>query len=134
MQDTLDRIVPEGHHYRHLDEGLDDMPAHVKVTSCFQISNPQGPANTLSGGDSVLRGYWRAFRKVQGIPHVNACQGLRCISAKDISSLDRFDTFLSGCVLAVQSSLMGPSLDIPIQQGRLALGTWQGTALPACGT
>lgn len=23
--------MPEGHHYRHLDEGLDDMPAHVKV-------------------------------------------------------------------------------------------------------
>ena len=30
-QDTLDRIVPEGRHYRHLDEGLDDMPAHVKA-------------------------------------------------------------------------------------------------------
>jgi hypothetical protein len=26
----------------------------------------------------------------------------------------------------LQSSLMGPSLTIPIQQGRLALGTWQG--------
>ncbi|CAK0787892.1 hypothetical protein CVIRNUC_011114 [Coccomyxa viridis] len=57
LNDTLDRIVPEGHHYRHLDEGLDDMPAHVK------------------------------------------------------------------------SSLMGPSLNIPIQQGRLALGTWQGIYL-----
>lgn len=31
LQDALDKIVPEGHHYRHLDEGLDDMPAHVKV-------------------------------------------------------------------------------------------------------
>ena len=31
VQDALDKIVPEGHHYRHLDEGLDDMPAHVKV-------------------------------------------------------------------------------------------------------
>jgi len=30
LNDALDRIVPEGHHYRHLDEGLDDMPAHVK--------------------------------------------------------------------------------------------------------
>ena len=30
LNDTLDRIVPEGNHYRHLDEGLDDMPAHVK--------------------------------------------------------------------------------------------------------
>jgi len=31
VQDALDRIAPEGHHYRHLDEGMDDMPAHVKV-------------------------------------------------------------------------------------------------------
>ena len=52
-QDSLDRIVPEGRQYRHLDEGMDDMPAHVK------------------------------------------------------------------------SSLMGASLTVPIQQGRLALGTWQ---------
>ena len=52
-QDSLDRIVPEGRQYRHLDEGMDDMPAHVK------------------------------------------------------------------------SSLMGASLTVPIQHGRLALGTWQ---------
>ena len=45
--------MPEGRQYRHLDEGMDDMPAHVK------------------------------------------------------------------------SSLMGASLTVPIQQGRLALGTWQ---------
>lgn len=43
VQDALDRIVPEGHHYRHLDEGLDDMPAHVKVTSC-----PDLPIQSLS--------------------------------------------------------------------------------------
>ncbi|KAH7420562.1 hypothetical protein KP509_13G012500 [Ceratopteris richardii] len=30
MEDALNRMVPEGHQYRHLDEGLDDMPAHVK--------------------------------------------------------------------------------------------------------
>jgi secondary thiamine-phosphate synthase enzyme len=29
-QDALDRLAPEGGHYRHLDEGPDDMPAHVK--------------------------------------------------------------------------------------------------------
>lgn len=57
LSDTLDKIVPEGPHYRHLDEGLDDMPAHVK------------------------------------------------------------------------SSLMGPSLNIPIRHGRLALGIWQGIYL-----
>jgi thiamine phosphate synthase YjbQ (UPF0047 family) len=38
MQDALDKLAPEGHHYRHLDEGLDDMPAHVKVT-CYQHIN-----------------------------------------------------------------------------------------------
>lgn len=54
MEDSLNRIVPEGNHYRHLDEGYDDMPAHVKA------------------------------------------------------------------------SLMGFSLTVPIAQGRLALGTWQG--------
>jgi len=32
MEDTLNRIVPEGHQYRHLDEGFDDMPAHVKAS------------------------------------------------------------------------------------------------------
>ncbi|GMH36971.1 hypothetical protein BSKO_04844 [Bryopsis sp. KO-2023] len=57
LNDTLDRMVPEGNVYRHLDEGYDDMPAHVK------------------------------------------------------------------------SSLMGPSLTIPINGGRLALGTWQGIYL-----
>lgn len=31
IQDSLDRIAPEGNHYRHADEGPDDMPAHVKV-------------------------------------------------------------------------------------------------------
>ena len=32
-------------------------------------------------------------------------------------------------LLAVQSSVMGASLTIPISQGRLALGTWQGIYL-----
>ncbi|KAL3153251.1 hypothetical protein ABBQ38_011602 [Trebouxia sp. C0009 RCD-2024] len=30
LNDSLDRIAPEGPHYRHADEGSDDMPAHVK--------------------------------------------------------------------------------------------------------
>ncbi|KAJ3030973.1 UNVERIFIED_CONTAM: hypothetical protein HDU68_007173 [Siphonaria sp. JEL0065] len=30
METTLNRIVPEGKHYTHDDEGDDDMPAHVK--------------------------------------------------------------------------------------------------------
>lgn len=33
LNDALDRLAPEGNHYRHLDEGYDDMPAHVKVHS-----------------------------------------------------------------------------------------------------
>jgi secondary thiamine-phosphate synthase enzyme len=57
LNDALEKLAPEGSHYRHLDEGYDDMPAHVK------------------------------------------------------------------------SSLMGPSLTIPISRGRLALGTWQGIYL-----
>ena len=33
LADGLDRLVPEGtqQHYRHDDEGPDDMPAHLKV-------------------------------------------------------------------------------------------------------
>lgn len=57
LNDALDKLAPEGNHYRHLDEGFDDMPAHVK------------------------------------------------------------------------SSLMGPSLTLPVAQGRFALGTWQGIYL-----
>ena len=30
VQDSLDRLAPEGRHYRHDDEGSDDMPAHVR--------------------------------------------------------------------------------------------------------
>jgi hypothetical protein len=32
-------------------------------------------------------------------------------------------------LLLLQSSLMGPSLTLPIAQGRFALGTWQGIYL-----
>ncbi len=31
LQDALNRLAPEGPHYRHDDEGSDDMPAHIKV-------------------------------------------------------------------------------------------------------
>jgi len=30
LNDSLDRLAPEGNQYRHSDEGPDDMPAHVK--------------------------------------------------------------------------------------------------------
>ena len=32
LADSLDRLVPEGAGYRHIDEGADDMPAHVKAS------------------------------------------------------------------------------------------------------
>lgn len=32
MEDSLNRLAPEGPNYRHLDEGYDDMPAHVKAS------------------------------------------------------------------------------------------------------
>ncbi|MBX9448642.1 MAG: secondary thiamine-phosphate synthase enzyme YjbQ [Taibaiella sp.] len=57
LADALDKLAPDGMHYRHSDEGPDDMPAHIK------------------------------------------------------------------------SCLMGPSLMLPIAQGRLALGIWQGIYL-----
>jgi len=57
LNDALDQLVPESSSYRHIDEGLDDMPAHVK------------------------------------------------------------------------SSMMGCSLTIPINSGRLLLGIWQGIYL-----
>jgi secondary thiamine-phosphate synthase enzyme len=31
LLDYLRRLVPEGSHYRHSTEGLDDMPAHIKA-------------------------------------------------------------------------------------------------------
>ena len=65
-QDTLDRIVPEGHHYRHLDEGLDDMPAHVKVgfflqlclhtdaAQCFSHEGTRSLADKVMAGGAVF--------------------------------------------------------------------------------
>lgn len=32
MEDSLNKLAPEGPNYRHLDEGYDDMPAHVKAS------------------------------------------------------------------------------------------------------
>ncbi len=37
LSDDLERIVPERRDYRHLDEGMDDMPAHTKVTACENV-------------------------------------------------------------------------------------------------
>ncbi len=56
LADSLDRIVPESHTlYRHADEGLDDMPAHVK-------SSLMGASLTIpiSGGELNL-GTWQGI-------------------------------------------------------------------------
>jgi hypothetical protein len=42
LQDALDKLAPEGNHYRHLDEGYDDMPAHVKVGLCVGVGRVKG--------------------------------------------------------------------------------------------
>lgn len=47
LNDALDRIAPEGNHYRHSDEGPDDMPAHVK-------SSLMGPSLTVPVGNGRL--------------------------------------------------------------------------------
>lgn len=44
MEDSLSRLVPENVGYRHTDEGIDDMPAHMKcsllgVSSTIPITN-----------------------------------------------------------------------------------------------
>jgi hypothetical protein len=49
------------------------------------------------------------------------CQPSHCVTVSYVWFL-RFSEHMLG----MQSSLMGPSLTIPIMQGRLALGTWQG--------
>lgn len=41
-QDALDKLAPEGNFYRHLDEGYDDMPAHVKVGSWVWFCEREG--------------------------------------------------------------------------------------------
>ncbi len=91
-QDSLDRIAPEGSHYRHDDEGSDDMPAHVKVR--------------LS-------------------PELVASHCVRSASA----SVSHPSAYSKSRTCVMQSSLMGASLNVPVRQGQLAMGTWQGLYL-----
>ncbi len=55
LADSLDRIAPENHSlYRHSDEGLDDMPAHVKssllgVSLTLPITNGELNLGTWQG-------------------------------------------------------------------------------------
>ena len=104
-QDALDRIAPEGRHYRHLDEGLDDMPAHVR------------PAATANGFTSKRSGRGAAGVAGQIQPHGTVTQHVRTPAA------------LSAQASLMQASDIAPMLPRPISQGRLALGTWQGIYL-----
>ncbi|KAJ7547843.1 hypothetical protein O6H91_08G106600 [Diphasiastrum complanatum] len=66
MEDTLSKIVPEGRHYRHLDEGLDDMPAHVKASlmgSSLSIPITAGRFNL-----GVWQGIWLNEHRDYGGP------------------------------------------------------------------
>lgn len=55
LNDSFDRLAPESEHYRHNDEGLDDMPAHVKSVLCgSSVSAP------ISGGKLAL-GTWQGL-------------------------------------------------------------------------
>jgi hypothetical protein len=55
----------------------------------------------------------------------------RCVSTEQVSYNISVGPRIRANVVYIlfQSSLMGPSLDIPIRDGRLALGTWQGIYL-----
>eukprot|EP00850_Spirogloea_muscicola_P022724 SM000308S11834 [mRNA] locus=s308:30196:33127:- [translate_table: standard] len=64
MAESLDRIVPEGNQYRHLDEGYDDMPAHVKASmmgSSLTIPITSGRLNM-----GIWQGIWLNEHRNQG--------------------------------------------------------------------
>lgn len=59
------RLVPEGGHYRHHDEGPDDMPAHIRAAlTLTQVSVP------IEHGRLAL-GTWQAVYLVEhrAVPH-----------------------------------------------------------------
>ncbi|BBM99651.1 hypothetical protein MPTK1_1g22760 [Marchantia polymorpha subsp. ruderalis] len=66
MEDSLNRIVPEGNHYRHLDEGLDDMPAHVKASMMGSSLTIPIKAGRLNLG--IWQGIWLNEHRNYGGP------------------------------------------------------------------
>lgn len=62
-------VVPEGTHYRHKDEGPDDMPAHIKSILCgSSLSIPYQNGHLLLG---VWQGiYLMEFRKKAGARNI----------------------------------------------------------------
>lgn len=57
------------------------------------------------------------------------CADLSTFSIEIIDQIFQGQGPESGASVCRQSSLMGPSLTVPIRRGRLALGTWQGLYL-----
>lgn len=68
MSDALDRLAPEdrkGNMYRHADEGLDDMPAHIKsslVGASVSVPITNGRLNT-----GTWQGIW--YLEFRGSKH-----------------------------------------------------------------
>jgi secondary thiamine-phosphate synthase enzyme len=65
IDDFFKQLVPESKHYRHTEEGADDMPAHIKAILC-------GTSLTIPFKDNrLLLGVWQGiylmeFRKKAG--------------------------------------------------------------------
>ena len=65
VQNFFNHLVPEGSHYKHQEEGADDMPAHIKSILC-------GSSLTIPFQDSrLLLGVWQGvylmeFRRKAG--------------------------------------------------------------------
>ncbi|KAH9315355.1 hypothetical protein KI387_023982, partial [Taxus chinensis] len=80
MEDALNRIIPEGNHYRHLDEGYDDMPAHVKASVMgFSLTMPVRAGRFHLG---IWQGIWLNEHRNYGGPR-NICITLHGLKGAD---------------------------------------------------
>lgn len=80
MEDSLNRIVPEGRHYRHLDEGSDDMPAHVKssMMGCSLTIPIKGGRFSLG----IWQGIWLNEHRNYGGPR-RICMTIQGVKRSD---------------------------------------------------
>lgn len=73
VHDFFSILVPESRHYRHKDEGPDDMPAHIKSILCSTSLTIPFENNRLLLG--VWQGiYLMEFRKKAGSRNIVASQ------------------------------------------------------------
>ncbi|CAI5936735.1 unnamed protein product [Closterium sp. NIES-65] len=147
MEDALNRIAPEGNHYRHLDEGYDDMPGALLPLPFLSTK--------MHRRETIIATWTWAMTTCQGT-HYHRCRlgegndDMTC-QVRSSSSPTPFATPLHLIALNriapegnhychldegyddmpahVKSSLMGCSLTVPIMSGRFKLGTWQGIYL-----